>query len=846
MDNLRIQREDVNRFFQGDWGNFYARFLDLKNGNGNECQALCPFHPDSDPSLSVNNSSGLFHCFGCGASGDAFTFYGLLKQVSGFSEILKGIAADFNIQASGLPHARSREGRKATKIVQSYDYTDETGKLLFQVVRFQPKDFRQRKPDGKGSWIWNMKGVNLVPYHLPEVLDAGRVFLPEGEKDADGLLSLGLGKGVAATTCPMGAGKWKDEYNRYFAGLEELIILPDNDAPGQQHAQQVAQSLKGTVKSIKILDLPGLPEKGDVTNWIEAGGTRDELERLLKECPEWEPDPDEEQTDLERMFPCGVFPWEVLPPAISDSLQQLARSCATSPTSLPGAAACIFASVIGSTVEVSPKRSWAEPLILWACDIRPSGAGKTPAARALCRVLYEAQTQADKEHKAALQEWQALPKKDRGEPPPRARGYFVTDLTLEGLREDHGGHGGKVCILDEVSAFVSAQNQYKKNKGSDRESWLALYDGKPARIVRAGKSITLSGARISIFGGVQPTIWSRIFGGEAGQFLTDGTIFRFLPTYGGNGFYPLTPEAWSDENRAVWEKLLRAAMRWADTHQEAGKRKVLCLDQEAQTLFLDWRNELTQTQEDLPPLVRGFIPKLVGYALRFAGVLYLMDTFNRGEEPGAILGVEDIRKGIQVAEFYLGHIIKAMQALTPDEAPEVTEMTPQVVHLTKTLEALRDEVDNGRLAVGHIQDRFDATCDRSLRVRSPHRMGALLRKCGLTIPAGRFHCNGKHGVRCLKWDEKTEMLVKRSPQSPHSEEKQEVIFEDFAKSKSSQVLKSSQQGENVRTLRTLKDQSPQGQVTEITGFEDNEDFEDFFSNVEEKNSELQDLEEVVL
>ena len=276
----------------------------------------------------------------------------------------------------------------------------------------------------------------------------------------------------------------------------------------------------------------------------------------------------EAMSQAKKLFPRGPFPWEVLPSSIGDSLKQLARSCASSPTSLPGAAVSIFASVIGSTISVSPKRSWTEPLIFWCSDIRPSGSGKTPAARSLCRVLYEAQTAADEEAELQMEEWLALPKKDKGKAPARPRGYFITDLTIEGLRTDHSGHGGSVCVLDELSAFLSSQNQYKA-KGSDRESWLALWDGKSARIVRVGKSLTLSGSRISIFGGVQPGVWRLAFSGESGEiYLVDGTIYRFLPTFEGEGFFPLTAEAWSDENRETWESLLRSAMRWSDKQQE--------------------------------------------------------------------------------------------------------------------------------------------------------------------------------------------------------------------------------------------------------------------------------------
>jgi len=151
--------------------------------------------------------------------------------------------------------------RAKGRITATYDYVDETGKLLYQVVRFQPKRFAQRRPDGKGGWVWGLKGVRRVVYRLPNVVKAEQVFIVEGEKDADALGRLGL----VATTCPMGAGKWRAEYSGALQG-KRVIILPDNDAPGQEHASQVAASLQGVAASVKVLSLPGLPGKGDVSD----------------------------------------------------------------------------------------------------------------------------------------------------------------------------------------------------------------------------------------------------------------------------------------------------------------------------------------------------------------------------------------------------------------------------------------------------------------------------------------------------------------------------------------------------------------------------------------------------
>ncbi len=839
-NRLTTSAADVKDFFAGHYWDFYGQHLELKEKRGDEAKAVCPFHADGDPSLSVNNETGQFHCFGCKESGDMFKFYGKLKGSASFPDIIVGIAQDFNILASGngkisqnKPKPR-RQQKKRGKIDVAYDYHDAQGSPFFQVVRFEPKDFRQRQPDGNGGWIWNLKGINPVLYHLPEIIkNRGAVFVGEGEKDVDRIRK---DFKLCATTCPMGAEKWRDSYNETLRG-KDVVLLPDNDEAGRKHVEKVAQSLHGIAKSIRVLDFPGLPEKGDVSDWIDAGGTKEEFQKLADECPPWEPE--ESPSDaIRKQFPRGPFPWDVLPSRIAESLQQLARSCATSATSLPGAALAVFASIIGCRIDVSPKQSWREPLILWFCDVRPSGAGKTPAARALCQVLYEAQDRADKDYQAEYDEWKALPKKERDarNEPARPRGYFTTSLTIEGIHAEHVGHGGKVCILDELSSFISSQNQYK-SKGNDREAWLCLHDGKPARIVRVKESRTIRGARISIFGGIQPAIWIASFSGDEGQlFRVDGTIFRFLPTYEGAGFHPLTLESWNDENRNEWESTLRTAMRWADSQDS---NKVLCLDSEAQQVFLDWRNDLYQIIEDLPEAVRGFVPKLVGYSLRFAGVLYLMDVLNRGNEPGAILNVADMEKGIKVSEFYAGHILEAMAALVSENAEVPFEKTDQVIHLAKTLEGLRKDLDGDLLAVGYVFERFNENAPKELTVKSEKAMGSILRRCKLTV-VKKKHWKDRHGVNCLKWDEKTELLTKESPQSPQSpqrEENQEVVSEDIEKSKSSKSSRNKPDKESVRTLRTLKNQSPQTKPIDNTTNEDIEDIEDVVSN-ENENQEL--------
>ena len=161
--------------------------------------------------------------------------------------------------------------------VAEYPYKDERGNLLFEVVRFEPKTFRQRRPDGRGGWQWSLGKVRRVPFHLPELLEAGErtIHIVEGEKD---VLTLER-HGLVATCNPGGAEKWRKEFAQFFRAAD-VVILPDNDEAGERHAQQVANNLQPVASRVRIQRLPDLPPKGDVTDWFRAGGSVEQLAEL--------------------------------------------------------------------------------------------------------------------------------------------------------------------------------------------------------------------------------------------------------------------------------------------------------------------------------------------------------------------------------------------------------------------------------------------------------------------------------------------------------------------------------------------------------------------------------------
>lgn len=184
------------------------------------------------------------------------------------------------------------------RIVATYDYVDHTGKLVYEVVRFEPKDFRQRCPGVGGGWVWHLHGIARVLYRLPQVLETvtrgGLVVVCEGEKDADRVATLGL----CATTCNEGAGAWLDTYSETVRGARLVAVLPDNDAPGRQHAERVARSLRKYGVPVKVVPLPG--DGKDVSDYLQAGGTARALLELIRRAPWWTPSERTLTDDLEE------------------------------------------------------------------------------------------------------------------------------------------------------------------------------------------------------------------------------------------------------------------------------------------------------------------------------------------------------------------------------------------------------------------------------------------------------------------------------------------------------------------------------------------------------------------
>lgn len=252
-----------------------------KTGTG-QYLARCVFHsPDKNPSMSVNAEKGLFNCFSCGKNGDALELY---QAVTG--KDFAAAVADLEA-AAGIPtttgHTPGTTGTKPApkgtpprrRKVAAFEYRDQTGKRLYWKERWEPGEHGRRKDfyfyhQGKTGKAKG-RGGEPVFYRLPELAAAppdNVVFITEGEHKADLLASWGL---VATCTDSGAQSPWKDSYTPFFAG-RAVVILPDNDTPGEKYAAKIAAALHGTAASVKIVRLPGLEVGEDVIEWAEKGG----------------------------------------------------------------------------------------------------------------------------------------------------------------------------------------------------------------------------------------------------------------------------------------------------------------------------------------------------------------------------------------------------------------------------------------------------------------------------------------------------------------------------------------------------------------------------------------------
>jgi len=242
----------------------------LPNGfwQDNQYYASCPFHDDQDFSFSYQKVTRTWRCDAACGDGDLLALGVRLWQC--------GVDAAAEKLLSLCP-------RKLATLARRYPYLDANGQFVFEIVRYVPKSFERRIPV---AWIWkDIMGrtdeQDRILYRLPEVLVAPEVVIVEGEKDCETARSLGL----VATCNPGGSSRWHRDYVEIFRG-KRVEVISDADDGGRRHARQIAGSLVPVAGSVKMIEFSGVK---DLTEWVEAGGTLQELLTLFWNAPALQP-----------------------------------------------------------------------------------------------------------------------------------------------------------------------------------------------------------------------------------------------------------------------------------------------------------------------------------------------------------------------------------------------------------------------------------------------------------------------------------------------------------------------------------------------------------------------------
>lgn len=303
------------------------RGVELKRA-GKELVGLCPLHKEKTPSFNVNVEKQAWNCRGGCGGGDLFLLVQKLDGIT-FTEAVEKLAGrplrDARSAGEGVRQEATTRPEKVVRAATPapskqktslpppsviYDYVDAEGKLVQQALRYQlegrKKTFRQRRPDGRGGWLWELGEIETPVYRLPEVLAASAVWIVEGEKDVETLAEFG----ITATCNPMGAGKWYEHHSRMLAG-KEVIICGDNDETGQKHVEDVEKSLAPHAKFTKRIRVPESCK--DLTEFVAQAKTREAGMLVLMELAMAAPEmyrgielPFQSMTELEAEYATTV------------------------------------------------------------------------------------------------------------------------------------------------------------------------------------------------------------------------------------------------------------------------------------------------------------------------------------------------------------------------------------------------------------------------------------------------------------------------------------------------------------------------------------------------------------
>lgn len=728
---------------------------------GNGWSARCPAHNDRRPSLSVSESDDgrvLVDCKAGCLTQDVIAKLGLTmrdlfsddsstlflstepRQTRGKQKIRrqdhgkpKGKAYP-TVRKAMAALDRIMKKERGHRVVRWF-YHNLDGKRVAVVARYDlptAKDEKQQKTfrplvRHRNEWFIGGMPEPRPLYHLSKLADADRVYICEGEKAADAVRNLGL---IATTSTHGTKSATKTDWSP-LAG-KQCVILPDNDKVGSAYADNVGVILAKLTPptKVKVVDLPDLPEGGDIVDWIESqpDADDDELRRQLETLIE-----KAEVIQSHRLVSPGSrfqpFPIDIFPGLLRKFVANGAKAigCDTSYIALP-LLSCIATS-IGNTRKIELKKGWEEPSILWTAIVGDSGTMKSPAIELALQPVKERQQKAFAEfteqdrnyrdeflqYERDLADWkkgkvQELP--DKPEQPIMDR-YYCDDLTIEALllmlqKQPRG----LLMVRDELAGWFASFDRYSQGKGGDSSRWLEMHGGRSLTVDRKTgdqKTIHVPRAAVSVAGGIQPDILRRALGQEHRE---NGLAARLLLA-----FPPKRPKRWTEakinprKKRAI-VKLVDRLYKLESATDDNGELQpiIVKLSPEAKKEWITFFDEHAKELSELSGDLAAAWSKLEGYAARLALVVHFA-RWAAGDSTLRDAGTVDqwsINAGIRLSRWF-GNEVRRIYAML-DENKEETEQR----RLVEWIEQKGGVVTAREVQQGHRQYQTAADTELAL------------------------------------------------------------------------------------------------------------------------------------
>ena len=465
--------------------------------------------------------------------------------------------------------------------------------------------------------------------------------------------------------------------------------------------------------------------------------------------------------DSTELIPITDFPFDIFPDRFQEIIQKTGIVLSIEPEVVAHAKIAILSGVIGNSIRISPKTGYNGPPFVWAGLIASTGYGKSPAINESMDYIETLQAKSYKEYQDEIRKYNNHKKSQANNPGksfpstpiPVFKQLKVSDTTVEALADVFTTQPrGVILHRDELSGFILSMNQYKDAKGSDKQHYLELFDAKPMTINRkmsAPKYVHNTGA--AIIGGISPMILPKIFNTDS---FHDGFLPRFLFLNVENKHIKYCRESLDADDKAYWESLIDYCYKipLSIDNNNCVKPKILTLEDNALDSWESFNNEYKQVAFFLPERIRGFIPKLITYSLKFAGILHVIQNCEK-KALSTTIDAETINRAIKLTRFYAGQAVLIVKMY---DSPELKFNASQK-RIIQVLNDLQSEVGGGELLLSEIVKAYNDSLNDSLKL-SPEKIRKILKnELDLTTRKGAGN------LSCLIWEqEKLEKLFKQT------------------------------------------------------------------------------------